>query len=64
MNTETTAQTLATHLLGQPVHQWISAQRDKGRSLRYISVQLHIATGGKVDVTAETIRQWMLEAVR
>ena len=54
----TPTQRLASHLLGQPVGDWIADRRDTGRSWRLIARDLHEQTGGAVDVTHETLRAW------
>ena len=59
MSTEGTAsQRLATIMLGQPVREWIAAQRSSGRSWRQISKDLNEATAGEVKVTHEAVRGW------
>jgi hypothetical protein len=51
-------QKLASLLLGQPVDQWIAAQRKAGLSWRLIARALYERTNGQVDVTYETLRNW------
>lgn len=61
----THAQRLAELLLGQPVLDWLAAERSKGdkpATLRVLSLRLREATDGQVDVTPETIRLWLVEA--
>lgn len=64
--TGTHAQRLAGLLLGEPVVDWLLAERasvgDKKGTLRFLSRRLHEATDGQVDVTPETIRLWLIEA--
>ena len=53
---QTAAQTLASHLLGRPVTDWIAEQREDGRSFMAIAFRLNAATG--LTVSDETIRRW------
>lgn len=62
MSEATPTQQLATLLLGQPVHHWIAMQRHQGWSWRKIADDLKAETGGRVDVTYETVRLWNEEA--
>ncbi len=57
----TTAQRLASSLLGEPIHDWIIAKRAMGMSWRSIANHLEDETGGQVYVTHETIRAWSQE---
>jgi hypothetical protein len=54
----TTAQRLASHLLDQPVQEWIVAQRARPLSWRAIASLLEDETDGQVLVSHETIRAW------
>ncbi len=58
----TATQRLATVLLGRDVREFIAEKRATGRSWRYVARDLYDATGGQVDVTYETLRQWHDEA--
>lgn len=49
--------------LGTDVIEWARVQRDDGRSFAEIARELRVSTGGIVDVTDETIRRWISEAV-
>ncbi len=62
--TATPSQTLAEHLLGRPVGEYIAEKRSSRPrwSWRLIAEQLGEDTAGKVVVTAETIRQWAASA--
>ena len=63
--TATPSQTLAEHLLGRPVGEYIAEKRNARRprwSWRLIAEQLAEDTGGKVVVTAETVRVWAASA--
>ncbi len=65
MNTptpETPTQRLATHLLGEPVAEFVTARRAEGRSWRFVARDLYDATGGQIDVTYETLRSWYGDA--
>lgn len=59
--TDSPRQQLATLLLGRPVMVYLHGLRDTGLSLNGISVQLSDDTGGQVEVSYETIRQWFLD---
>jgi hypothetical protein len=58
MSEATPTQQLASLLLGQPVHNWIAMQRASGSSWRKIADDLRTETGGKVNVTYESVRLW------
>lgn len=58
---DTPAQRLATLLLGQPVHEWIIAQRASGSSWRTVADELAKATNGQVVVSHEAVRGWQTE---
>ena len=58
MPTDTPSQRLATHLLRMPVAEWITAQRELGRSWREVAERLDHATKGAVIVSHESVRQW------
>lgn len=60
----TATQRLATHLLGRDVRDFIAERRAENRAWRYIARDLYNATGGQVDVTYETLRQWSIGCVR
>lgn len=53
------AQVLAEHLLGEPFTAYSTRLRDKGFSWRGIARQLHSDTDGTVDVTEQTLRNWL-----
>lgn len=57
---------LATLALGTDVVAWVTARRDTPAepSFRTIAGELRAATGGRVDVTDETIRLWYLDGRR
>lgn len=55
---ETPTQRLASLLLGTDVRDFIAEKRTAGRPWRFITRDLYEATGGQVDVTHETLRQW------
>ena len=50
-------QRLAAIILGQPVERFISDRRP-GRSWRLIARDLYEVTGGQIDVTPQTLRNW------
>lgn len=56
---ETPTQRLASMLLGEDVRQWVQTRRNDGIALRYIARELADATNGQVDVTHETLRNWV-----
>lgn len=58
----TPTQLLAGALIGQPVTDWITAQRQAGRPWRFIARDLAEATDGQIDVTVQTLHNWMREA--
>lgn len=58
----TPTQLLAGALLGQPATDWITARRAEGRSWRFIARDLADATDGQIDVTVQTLHNWMREA--
>lgn len=58
----TATQRLATILIGQDVNEFIAERRNAGRAWRFIVRDLYEATGGQVDVTYETLRQWNSDA--
>lgn len=61
-----TAQVLAEHILGEPIVPWLSDRRRQGqpdeRSYHRLAADLREATGGKVDITGESVRQWLKES--
>jgi hypothetical protein len=52
----TPTQKLAGHLLGEPVHDWITEQRERGRTWAAITARLHEQTG--IAVSDESLRKW------
>ncbi len=54
----THAQALADLALGQPVEAFIVSQRSQGVSWRRIGQAIAQASGGQVDVTERTLRNW------
>lgn len=54
---------LADLLLDEPLLDWLEARRPK-TSWRRLSLELRDATGGKVDVTPESLRAWYVTAGR
>jgi len=58
----TATQRLASVLLDQDVCDYIAEKRAAGRSWRLLARDLYDATGGHVDVTSETLRQWSAAA--
>lgn len=53
---------LAEALLGCPITEWITARRRAGRSWRFVARDLADATDGQIDVTVQTLQNWMREA--
>lgn len=58
----TATQRLASVLLGEDIRTFISTRREQGRAWRFIARDLYEATNGQVDVTHETLRQWLGDA--
>lgn len=54
----TPKQQLADALLPEPLDEWVHKQRARGRSWRQIERELYEATDNRVDVTAQTLRNW------
>jgi hypothetical protein len=54
----TPRQELATLILGRSLDDYVRAYRDDRVSWRVIARNLQQDTGGKVDVTDETLRKW------
>lgn len=54
------AQRLATALLGRDVTDFISEQRNEGKSWQAIAIKIRDLTGGEMGVTVsdETVRRW------
>lgn len=61
---QTATQRLATILLDRDVHDFIRERRAARRAWRFIARDLYEATGGQVDVTHETLRQWIADTER
>lgn len=59
----TATQELSDLLLGRPVEDFIVERRAAGRAWRYVARDLLEATGGRVDVTHETLRSWAPDEV-
>lgn len=57
MLTQTPNQRLASHLLGQPVVDWIRERRPHV-SWRLIARELYEATSGEIDITPQTVITW------
>lgn len=55
---DTPTRTVADLLLEEGIDQFITARRATGRSWRLIAQDLRDATGGRVNVTHETVRHW------
>ena len=55
----TAAKRLADLLLGEPVETWIAQRREKKVAYRLIARELFEATDGEIDVTDNTIRNWL-----
>lgn len=51
--------TLTKHLLGQDPREWIASKREQGRSWRLVARDLWNATDHEVDVTTQTLQNWM-----
>lgn len=51
-------QRLAGIILGQPVVEFLGKSRAQNRSWRLIARDLYEATGGQIDVTPQTLRNW------
>lgn len=49
----------ADHLLGGDLEHRLSRWRSEGRSYEWIAREVHAKTGGKVDVTFSTVRNWI-----
>jgi len=58
----TATQRLADILLDQPVESYVAAKRAEGRSWRLIARDIYVATDSQIDVTTQTLRQWMAAA--
>jgi len=54
----TAAAELASLILERPIEEWIAERRAAGRAWRRVERDLLEATGGRVDVTHETLRTW------
>lgn len=57
---DTAATRLASHILGEPLDQWLTARRDAGATWQQLADQLAEATRGSVSVSHETVRQWLM----
>lgn len=53
--------TLTKHLLGEEPRVWIERKRTQGRSWRLLARDLWNATDQQVDVTTQTLQNWMRE---
>ena len=53
-----TVQSIADHLLGRPVADFIAEQRAKGRTWPQVRDDINAATGGVVTVTRQAVQQW------
>lgn len=53
---------LAGALLHEPVTEWIAARRAEGRPWRFVARDLADATDGRIDVTVQTLHNWMADA--
>lgn len=53
-----TADALLRSVHGKSLTDFIQTRRDDGQSYRQITRDLYEATGGGVDVTLETVRDW------
>ncbi len=51
------SQALAERVLGEPLHKWVQARRDRRMSWNRIAHDLR-ATEPLLDVTGETLRRW------
>jgi hypothetical protein len=54
-------QFIADTALGRPVEDYIASRRSEGTSWRRIAREIAEATGGMVDVTERTLRNWTQE---
>lgn len=59
MRNQSPLRTLADHLLDEPVEDWINRRRAEGIAWRWIARDLMNATDGKVDVTVQTLQNWV-----
>lgn len=57
-----TVQSIADHILGRPVADFIAEQRAKGRTWPQVRDDIHAATGGVVTVTRQAVQQWAAPA--
>ena len=55
-------QHLADLAVGQPVEDYIAARRAAGITLRAIAREIAEASGGRVDPTERTLRNWIESA--
>lgn len=55
---QTPAQLLATLLIGEPVVAWINHRRDQGATWKIITRDIYQRTGGQLDLTEKTVRDW------
>ena len=55
----TPTEQLAEMILGEPVRDWIEKRRARGTSWRFIARDLYESTSGRIDVTHETLRNWV-----
>lgn len=63
MSSGSATQRLADALLGQPVIDWLQERRAAGtQSFRQLAAALKDATDKQVDVTDQTIANWLTEA--
>lgn len=53
--------TLTKHLLGEEPRAWIERKRTQGRSWRMLARDLWNETDHEVDVTTQTLINWMRE---
>ena len=55
--TDTPTQALARTMIDD-LDEFVISRRRDGRSWRLIARDIHDATGGRIDVTLETVRSW------
>lgn len=54
---DTPSTRLATHLLGEPLRDWVLRHRDDDRSWSWISSKLSAVTEGQVELSHEWLRR-------
>ena len=49
---------LTQNLLGEPLRAYVERKRAEGKAWRLICMDLLADTGGQIDVTQQTLRNW------